>query len=1323
MAAVELANGYVTLTVETSNLGRQLGRMFGGAISDANRTGRNMGQTMAKAFDQGKPDIKKLQGDVTRAQDRIAQQTEVSNRKIEAAERKVEIAKARVTERTERYGAEASQTLTAVDQLATAEQRLEAETMSASDAHDKLSDELTQAKSALADAEKSTQELGESSEEASNKYSKGWAGVKERLRDLFQNSVADASRQSYSEAEAGGREAGGFWSRAWSTAIGVGIGKIGADIFQKVSSTIKDAVASGWDRLVSIDDAEAKMRGLGYTSDEVETIMGSALKSVEGTAFGLDEAASVASNAVAAGIKPGEQLESTLTNMANSAAAAGTDMNEMGSIFNKVATSDMAQMDVINQVMDRGIPLVTTLADQFGVGADEVRKMASDGKISFEDFSKAMATASGDVAKEMGTTLTGRLSMLKSSLARSGAGLLEGIFNAAGPAIEQFTEGLKQIEPVAARIGEFLGQAFGWILQHISPIIASIVSLGAAFAAYFATVKALAMYAAIQKFFKLLKAGQLAATIQQWALNSAMLANPMGLVVAAIVALVGALVWFFTQTETGKAIWQGFCDIMVTAWQAVCDFFVLVWDTVLKPVWDGIVAVVTWVWEAVLQPVFQAIADGWNLLVTAFQIYWQNVLRPVFTAVQSVALWLWNSVLSPVFGLIKAGWNLLVTVFKLYWEAVLRPVFQAVAAVAQWLWSTILQVIFAFIKAGWQALVTGIQWYWNNVLKPSWDAMARLAQWLWQNVLSPIFGYIKNKWEDLANGIKIAYDNVIKPSIDQFGEIITGLKDKFETARKGIKQVWDKIQGVAAKPIKFVIDDVLNKGLISSFNGLMDKIPFIDAEIKKIPMPASLKPYATGGRVYDSDGTGGYTGRGHWLKPAGIVHAGEYVFTKKTTNRLVDNYGLDTLNHINRTGRLPGFADGGIVRPVTGGSYTSGFGESRGKYPHAGQDIAVPVGTILRAAMRGTVMKASWNAITGRTGKGIFLAHPGGRNTYYGHLSQIGVGVGDYVSRGQIIGKTGNTGRSTGPHLHFEIWSNGQPINPMPYLGGASVPAGGTASDGGDGGGGGNGWFDPLKPLRALADKVQGKIEKAFPEGGLPVKAAIGMGRKAYDTVIDKIAGKLGLDGATDSFTDDAAGGTLSSAFGGSKVVQGAVKNVASSYGWGSGANWNAISWIIGRESGWNPKAANPSSSARGLFQKMTSIHGPVESTVEGQARWGLNYIKDRYKNPVGAMAAWKRKGWYNTGGLVDPLNFLHSDRVLLRDRGGQLPTGTSVVNNYTGKPEWVYTDKQQDALNAALNGGSGVTVNGDVYGATPAQVVENLDRQARRRRALMAGI
>jgi len=118
----------------------------------------------------------------------------------------------------------------------------------------------------------------------------------------------------------------------------------------------------------------------------------------------------------------------------------------------------------------------------------------------------------------------------------------------------------------------------------------------------------------------------------------------------------------------------------------------------------------------------------------------------------------------------------------------------------------------------------------------------------------------------------------------------------------------------------------------------------------------------------------------------------------------------------------------------TSGKITSRFGQRRGGY-HQGLDIAAPIGTPVYAADSGTVV---WSAVYAGYGLLIKIDHGGGKTiTMYGHLSQSFVSVGQTVKRGQLIGKVGSSGRSTGPHLHFEIRVEGSALNPFSYYPGA----------------------------------------------------------------------------------------------------------------------------------------------------------------------------------------------------------------------------------------------------------------------------------------------
>ncbi len=98
---------------------------------------------------------------------------------------------------------------------------------------------------------------------------------------------------------------------------------------------------------------------------------------------------------------------------------------------------------------------------------------------------------------------------------------------------------------------------------------------------------------------------------------------------------------------------------------------------------------------------------------------------------------------------------------------------------------------------------------------------------------------------------------------------------------------------------------------------------------------------------------------------------------------------------------------------------------------HAGMDVDGERGEIVIAPAGGVVTEAGWK---GGYGQMIEIDHGNGLKTRYGHLSRIGVSAGDTLTRGQAIGQVGSTGRSTGPHLHYELRLNDRPINPRRFL-------------------------------------------------------------------------------------------------------------------------------------------------------------------------------------------------------------------------------------------------------------------------------------------------
>jgi len=574
---------------------------------------------------------------------------------------------------------------------------------------------------------------------------------------------------------------------------------------------------------------------------------------------------------------------------------------------------------------------------------------------------------------------------------------------------------------------------------------------------------------------------------------------------------IGAVIdWF---TGTALPAWN-------QAIQSVGDFFTWLYEAAIKPVFDGIATVITWVYESIIKPVFDGITTVINGVVATFQgIY--TFLKPVFDSIGVIVggfYLLFRGIFQVVVSIIQ---NIVIPLFKIFWDRmveafgaigtvisdwwngavgifngavgfvgdVLGPiftwfrdtantVFTAVStAVAVW-WTnvqtsfnqvvsfvrTVLGAVFTWfrdsvIKPVFDGISAAIKWYWNSVIKPVFDAWV----WVFKNVLAPAFNWLRDNvikpvFDGIGKAISWVWNNVIKPVFDTLSNFITKTIPKaFEDGVGFVKTAWDKLQEIAKAPIRFVIDTVINDGLIGAFNAVAGFLPGVD-KLPRVALPAGFA-------------NGGYTGNGGKYQPAGIVHAGEYVFTKEQTRKA----GVGNLAAMAQS--LNGYAGGGIVNPLKQMALTQGYNRV-----HKGIDLAAGVGTPVFATQDGTV---SW-AGPGARAAGVWGGNEvhvagGGIETWFAHLSRIMVGVGQQVRAGQQIALSGNTGITSGPHLHFGTFAGGWPndVNPLSYLGGAGIPSGGGSN-----------------PISGIIDGLMGKFKEAFPQGGMLVDLVGGVGKK-----------------------------------------------------------------------------------------------------------------------------------------------------------------------------------------------------------------------------------
>lgn len=247
----------------------------------------------------------------------------------------------------------------------------------------------------------------------------------------------------------GSKMISGIGSKLRAGAIGAGAA---------AGAVLGRALQKGFGRLDAIEQAETKISALfanqGMNAERAaaatKSAMGDVTAAVKGTAFATSEAADAAAMALAAGVQPGQELTGVLKTIGDTAAFAGKDFAEISPIFTKILNEGRVTGETLAQLGDNAVPAVQALSKELGVSAEEVRKLASDGKISWEQFQSAMDGAIGGSAAEQGETFRGSLKNLDAALGRLGETLLSTpfmmgpqIFTSLGAAVDDVTAKFK----------------------------------------------------------------------------------------------------------------------------------------------------------------------------------------------------------------------------------------------------------------------------------------------------------------------------------------------------------------------------------------------------------------------------------------------------------------------------------------------------------------------------------------------------------------------------------------------------------------------------------------------------------------------------------------------------------------------------------------------------------------------------------------------------------------------------------------------------------------------------------------------------------------
>ncbi|RTE48830.1 peptidoglycan DD-metalloendopeptidase family protein [Actinobaculum sp. 352] len=577
------------------------------------------------------------------------------------------------------------------------------------------------------------------------------------------------------------------------------VAKVGGGL---LTAGLITTVTKGFTRSKAIEDAEAKLEGLGKSSEEISAIMDNALKSVQGTAYGLDEASTTAGILVAAGIQSGEELEKTLKLVGDSATIAGRDMGDMGLIWASVASQGKLQGQDAMQLMQSGIPIWQMVGDVMGVTAAEAQELGSKGQVSFDIFRQAMEGGVGGAALAAGETTGGAFRNMQAAMSRFGQKLISSIYPKIAPLLtklgEKFDEWGEKAGPVADMLIERLTNLWNNVLKPVASWVrenAQTIAIITGAVAGFIT--AAAGLIKVTKFVSDVKKAVSALSV---VLKALVTSNPVLLIITAIVT---ALVLLWTK----------------------CEWF----RDAVKTVWEVISSAVKTAWEQWIQPAFEAIRTFiMDTLVPALQGFWENTVRPIWEKISAAVKTAWEQRIQPAF---EAIWgfitNTLGPIFTWLYDTIIKQVWDKITQVIRNAWDVI-RIIWDTIK-----------WTVNNVLGP-------VFTWLWETIIRPA-------WEGISGAISWAWENVIRPAFDAVKDAVGLVGQAFETVKDVVVGAWEAMVNLLVKPINFVIDTVYNNGIRKAFNWVAQAV----GSSIRLEEASTINPFGTQSRSNTKPSTSG----------------------------------------------------------------------------------------------------------------------------------------------------------------------------------------------------------------------------------------------------------------------------------------------------------------------------------------------------------------------------------------------------------------------------------------------------------------------------------
>jgi tape measure domain-containing protein len=591
----------------------------------------------------------------------------------------------------------------------------------------------------------------------------------------------------------------------------------------------------GLNRLLDTEDARVQLDRMGLSVKEIDDLLAGVDRTFQGTPFANPDGFNIASQLFASGRALGE-IPGILGNIADLAAHGNVPIDQMGSLFTRIASQGRVTGEELNRLSDANIPL-SVLADEMGITVGELRKMASEGKLTADVFFDAVEGVEmfDGAAKAAGDTTRGAFSNVMTALKRLGADFLAPLFGVNGFAVQGLKTVLEWLKSLSPAIKD-LGQRFAdWLIPAVQTATA-----------WFRD----SLVPALQRVVELVRTGigwfrehsdairKIVAAVIPAAAAVAGLATGIHLVNVALKLATTGNVWIFLLTLLATALvyaWQNserFREVVTNAFQKVREVVGPIIETVsgwIRGLFGGD-------GTSGAAGATSRIAEAWQKIRKVAAEVWPKVREHIATAIEWVRTNVLPVVRDVAAGAIKAfdalvGWVIdnwpeirrvigdVVDWFKIHVGPVIVAAVQLVLAI----WDRLVQaapIVAGFIRDVWEKhgeeILSALSTAWDfirttievalRIIRGVIETITKLIEGDWSGAWAAIKQTAIDAWHAIAPGLRTFWDNTLLPFIKSIpGLILEGLGALggllLDAGKALLNGLWQGIQAVWDDPI------------------------------------------------------------------------------------------------------------------------------------------------------------------------------------------------------------------------------------------------------------------------------------------------------------------------------------------------------------------------------------------------------------------------------------------------------------------------------------------------------------------------------------------